>query len=44
MEKTAYVGRFEKNGDESEKKSRFIYNFGAIAHEVKRYAITNVNS
>ena len=35
MVKTAYIGRFEKNGDESEKKKKQIYNFGAIAHEVK---------
>ena len=34
MGKTAHKERFEKNGDESEKKKSF-YNFGAIAHEVK---------
>ena len=32
MVKTAYVGRFEKN---HVKKRKEIYNFGAIAHEVK---------
>ena len=29
----AKIGRFEKKGDECEKK-KLIYNFGAIAHEV----------
>ena len=35
MIKVAEIWRFEKNGDENEKK-KYIYNFGDIAHEVIR--------
>ena len=37
ISKIAEILRFEKKGDECEKKrkKKSIYNFGAIAHEVK---------